>query len=308
MPIIISDNLPAKEILKIENIFLMENSQASHQDIRPIKILILNLMPKKMVTETQLLRLIGNSPLQVEITLIHPKSYISSNHFEENLISEYKYFDDIKNEKFDGMVITGAPVQLEQMEFEKVKFWTELTNILEWGKKNVTSTFHMCWGAQAGLYYHFGIRSYQLPEKVFGVFENKINDKNEKLLRGFDDEFYVPHSRYTEIRKNDVEKTKRLKVISESDESGIYLIIADDGKQIFALGHLEYDQFTLQSEYEKDKEEGHKTIIPKNYFSGNKLSKKPIVKWRSHANLLITNWLNYYVYQDTPFVLENHND
>lgn len=302
MPIKISDNLPAREILNSENIFVMEETKAYHQDIRPIKIVILNLMPAKIVTETQLLRLLGNSPLQVEVTLIHPKTFKTNNNFEEHLTASYSYFDDIKDNKFDGMIITGAP--LEQMEFNEVKYWNELSNILKWTKTNVTSTLHICWGAEAGLYQHYGIHKYLLPEKISGVFVNKVNDSSEKLLRGFDDEFYVPQSRYAEVRRRDVEKVENLKVISESDESGIYIIVSKDGKQVFVLGHFEYDQYTLKLEYERDIEEGLKVPIPKNYFMKNRANKKPVVKWRSHANLLVSNWLNYYVYQETPYLLD----
>jgi homoserine O-succinyltransferase len=302
MPINIPDNLPAVETLTNENIFLMKNERAIHQDIRPLKIAILNLMPTKIVTETQLLRLLGNSPLQVNITLIHPESYKSKNTSKIHLETFYKTFDEIKKNKFDGLIITGAPV--EKMEFEGVDYWVELKNIMEWSKTNVFSTLHICWGAQAGLYYHYGIEKYTLLKKQFGVFRHKVNYRNAKLLRGFDDIFYVPHSRYTTVRKEDIEKIKNLKVLSESKEAGVYLIASDDGKNIFATGHSEYDPETLKNEYIRDKENGLDIEIPVNYFIDDDDSKDILVRWRGHAHLLFSNWLNYYVYQETPFDLE----
>jgi homoserine O-succinyltransferase len=301
MPIKIPDNLPAKEVLNSENIFVMDEDRAYHQDIRPMKIVILNLMPTKIVTETQLLRLLGNTPLQVEITLIHPKSYTSKNTPEEHLISFYSYFEDIKHEKFDGMVITGAPV--EQLDFEEVDYWKELTDIFEWTNTNVTSTLHICWSSQAGLYYHYNIPKYPLNEKMFGVFSHKVNFRNEKLLRGFDDVFYAPHSRHTEVRREDIEKNPDLLILSESEESGIYIVASKDGSKIFVAGHAEYDPNTLKTEYDRDFAKGLKVNVPKNYFPNDDSTQEPMVRWRSHANLLFSNWLNYYLYQETPYIL-----
>lgn len=301
MPIKIPDNLPAKEILSSENIFVMDERRAYHQDIRPLKIAILNLMPTKIVTETQLLRLLGNTPLQVEITLLHPESYVCKNTPQEHLTTFYTTFKEVKSQKFDGLIVTGAPI--EQLEFEEVDYWEELKCIFQWSKTNVTSTLHICWGAQAGLYYHYGIPKYQLSEKMFGVFPHKINIKNEKLLRGFDDIFYVPHSRHTEIHREDVEKVKDLLILSESEESGIYLVTSKDGKQIFITGHSEYDPYTLKYEYDRDKNKGLNISLPKNYFTDDDGTKEPVVRWRGHSNLLFSNWLNYYVYQETPYIL-----
>jgi homoserine O-succinyltransferase len=302
MPIKIPDNLPAKEILSSENIFVMDEKTAYHQDIRPLKIIILNLMPTKIVTETQLLRLLGNTSLQIEIILLHPKTYTSKNTPEEHLISFYNTFDEIKDKKYDGMIITGAPV--EQLAFEEVEYWEELKAIFEWSKFNVTSTFHICWGAQAGLYYHYNIPKYPLPEKMFGVFQHKVSKKNEKLLRGFDDLFYAPHSRHTEIRRSDIEKNASLSILSESEESGVYIVASADRKHIFVTGHSEYDPLTLKAEYDRDILKGLNIDIPQNYYPDNNPTKEPIIMWRSHANLLFSNWLNYYVYQETPYYLE----
>lgn len=301
MPIKIPDNLPAKETLSSENIFVMTEQRASHQDIRPLKIAILNLMPTKITTETQLLRLIGNTPLQVEIDLLHPKTHISKNTSAEHLTNFYKTFDDVKHEKFDGLIITGAPV--EQMEFEQVTYWDELVKIMEWSRHNVYSTFHICWGAQAGLYYHYGIKKYPLQEKLFGVFMHRVCKANTMLLRGFDDCFYAPHSRHTEIRREDVEKVSALDILSDSEEAGVYIIKTDGGRRIFVTGHSEYDKDTLKGEYERDVSKGLDIKIPKNYFPGDDPSKSPVVRWKGHANLLFSNWLNYYVYQETPFDL-----
>lgn len=301
MPIKIQDDLPATEILTNENIFVMTEDRAFHQDIRPLKIAILNLMPTKIVTEVQLLRLIGNTPLQIEVELLHPKTHMSKNTPEEHLIKFYKNLDDVKHQKFDGLIITGAPV--EQMEFEEVDYWEELKEIMEWSKHNVYSTLHICWGAQAGLYYHFGIPKYPLKEKMFGVFSHKINEKNIKLMRGFDDEFYAPHSRHTEIRREDIEKVKELSILSESEEAGVYIVATKDGRQIFVTGHSEYDPLTLKSEYERDLNKGLDIKLPKNYFRNDDPKNEPMVRWRGHANLLFSNWLNYYVYQETPYDL-----
>lgn len=302
MPIKIPDNLPAKEILKNENIFVMDENRAYHQDIRPLRIAILNLMPTKEITEVQLLRLLGNSSLQVEIVLLHPKTYISKNTSNEHLVTFYNTFDEIREKKFDGLIITGAPV--EKLEFEEVEYWKELTEIMEWSKTHVTSTFHICWGAQAGLYYHYGIPKYELDKKMFGVFKHRIYNNQSQLLRGFDDEFYVPHSRHTEIKKSDVEKIEALTLLSDSEDSGVYLIISKDGRQIFATGHSEYDPLTLMGEYKRDINKGLKIDVPQNYFPKDNPINKPIVKWRGHSNLLFSNWLNYYVYQETPYHLE----
>jgi homoserine O-succinyltransferase/O-acetyltransferase len=302
MPIKIPDNLPAWEVLTGENIFVMGEDRAYHQDIRPLKIAILNLMPTKIVTETQLLRLLSNTSLQVEITLLHPETYNSKNTPEEHLTTFYSTFAEIKDKKFDGMIITGAPV--EQMKFEAVDYWRELTDILEWTKSHVTSTFHICWGAQAGLYYHYGIQKQPLEKKMFGVFLHRINVKNEKLLRGFDDEFYAPHSRHTEVKKEDIEKNKNILLLSESDESGVYIVASKDRKQIFVTGHSEYDPFTLKSEYDRDISRGLDIDVPVNYYPGDDVTKEPLVRWRGHANLLFSNWLNYYVYQETPYLLD----
>lgn len=302
MPIKIQDDLPAAEILINENIFIMPENRAFHQDIRPLKVAILNLMPTKAITEAQLLRLIGNTPLQVEIELLHTKTHVSKNTSEEHLIKFYKTFDDVKHEKFDGLIITGAPV--EQMKFEEVNYWEELKEIMEWSKSNVYSTLHICWGAQAGLYYHYGIPKYDLKEKMFGVFPHKINMKNTKLLMGFDDEFFVPHSRHTEIRKGDIEKVEGLGILAESEESGVYIVSTKGGRQIFVTGHSEYDPGTLKSEYDRDVNKGLDIKVPRNYFLENDPKKAPMVKWRGHANLLFSNWLNYYVYQETPYNLE----
>lgn len=301
MPINIPDNLPAAEVMSNENIFFMTENRAYHQDIRPLKIVMLNLMPTKIVTETQIFRLLGNSPLQVDIVLLHPCTYQSKNTPEEHLIKFYNTFDEIKNQKFDGMIITGAPV--EQMEFEEVAYWDELKEIMDWTRTNVYSTLHICWGAQAGLYYHYGIPKYSLEKKLSGVFKHTVNKQNIKLLRGFDDEFYVPHSRYTEVRREDIEKVKELDILSESEDAGIYIVAAGKGRDIFVTGHSEYDALTLKTEYDRDLAKGLDIEMPKNYFKDDDPQKPPIVRWKSHANLLYCNWLNYYVYQETPFDL-----
>jgi homoserine O-succinyltransferase len=303
MPIKIPANLPAYSVLSKENIFVMTEERAMHQDIRPLEIAILNIMPDKIMAETQLLRLIGNTPLQVNIVLLKTATHKSMNTSAEHLDAFYKTFDDIKYKKYDGLIITGAPV--ETMDFEDVDYWEELTDIMDWSKTHVFSTLHVCWGAQAGLYYHYGIPKYPLPEKKFGIFAHTLNNDNIKLLRGFDDVYYVPHSRHTEIRHGDIEKDKRLEILSESDESGVYIVSAMNGRQIFVMGHPEYDQFTLKREYERDIKKGIDIKLPKNYFPNNDPKKQPLVTWRGHANLLFANWLNYYVYQETPYALEN---
>ena len=301
MPIKIPDDLPAVETLNNENIFVMTEHRALHQDIRALKIGLLNLMPTKITTEIQILRLLGNSPLQVDIVLLHPESYQSKNTPREHLIKFYKTFNEVKNEKFDGLIITGAPV--EQMEFEEVAYWDELTEIMDWSVCNVFSTLHICWGAQAGLYHHYGIPKYLLPKKMFGVFSHTVCKKNEKLLRGFDDEFYVPVSRHTEVRKEDISKVPELEILSESKEAGVYIVSAKNGRQVFITGHSEYDPLTLKWEYERDVSKGMEIEIPRNYFTNDDPNEIPIVKWRAHANLLFSNWLNYYVYQETPYDL-----
>ncbi|MDD4802998.1 MAG: homoserine O-succinyltransferase [Syntrophomonas sp.] len=303
MPIKIPDNLPATQILTNENIFIMDERRAYTQDIRPLRIVILNLMPLKSVTETQLLRLLGNSPLQVEIVLLFPISHISKNTSQEYLANFYNTFDDIKDKKFDGMIITGAPVEL--LEFEELTYWKELQEIMDWSRRSVFSTLHICVGAQAGLYHHYGIPKYPLDAKMFGVFLHKINKRNVPLLRGFDDEFYVPHSRHTEIKREDIEKVKDIEILAESDEAGVYIVSSKDGRLIFVTGHSEYDDNSLKSEYERDVSRGLDTAIPKNYFPNNDPTQLPMVKWRGHANLLFTNWLNYHVYQETPYDLDD---
>ncbi|MBU3113246.1 homoserine O-acetyltransferase MetA [Clostridium lacusfryxellense] len=301
MPIKIPDNLPAFKTLSKENIFTITEDKAFHQDIRPLKIIILNLMPTKIETETQILRLLGNSPLQIDIVLLHPKSHASKNISEEHLIKFYNTFDEIKDSKFDGMIITGAPI--ESVPFEDVDYWEELKQIMEWSICNVFSTLHICWGAQAGLHYHYGLQKHTLDNKMFGVFKHKIMRKNVKLLSGFDDEFFVPHSRHTEIRKADIDKIDELEILSESDESGIYIVSAKKGRQIFITGHSEYDPLTLKYEYDRDIANGLTINIPDNYYPNDDPSKTPVVKWRGHSNLLFVNWLNYYVYQETPYNL-----
>ena len=301
MPLNIPDKLPAVDILQEENIFVMRETRATHQDIRPMHIVILNLMPHKITTEAHILRLLSNTPLQVEVTLLHTKDHISKHTPIEHLEAFYKTFDEIKSRKFDGMIITGAPI--EHLEFEEVDYWHELEDIMDWVRTNVTSTMFICWGAQAGLYHYYKIPKYKLPEKIFGVFNHKINDSKIPLVRGFDEEFHAPHSRYTEIRKEDIEKIKELTIVSESDEAGIYMIMTQDGRQIFVTGHSEYDPSTLKDEYERDLKKGLDIKIPFNYFPNNDPSQTPKVRWKSHANLLYYNWLNYYVYQMTPYNL-----
>lgn len=299
MPIKIPNALPAVETLNSENIFVMTETRAITQDIRPLKLVILNLMPLKIDTETQLSRLLGNSPLQVEVELICTKSHNSKNTSKGHLQAFYKHFDDIKDRKFDGMIITGAPV--EQLPFEEVDYWEELCEIMEWTKTNVHSTFHICWGAQAALYYHYGIKKYPLEKKLFGVFKHKVERKTSMLFRGFDDEFFVPHSRHTEVKREDIEKVSELRILSSSPEAGIYAVSTDNGKQFFITGHSEYDTDTLKKEYQRDKDANLPIEIPKNYFPDDDDTKEPVCLWRSGANLIYSNWLNYYVYQTTPY-------
>ena len=303
MPIKIPESLPARATLESENIFTITERRAVTQDIRPLRILLLNLMPTKIVTETQLARLLGNSPLQVELELIMTRSRESRNTSREHMLSFYKTFDDVRHQHFDGMVITGAPV--EQMDFEQVDYWQELCEIMEWSKTHVTSTFHICWGAQAGLYYHFGVKKLPLDKKLFGVFEHRVERRSSMLLRGFDDTFFVPHSRHTTIDRSDIEAVPELKILASSEEAGIYAVATDKGRQIFITGHSEYDADTLRLEYERDKKAGLPIDVPKNYFPDDDDTQPPRVTWRSHANLIYTNWLNYYVYQRTPYIIDD---
>jgi len=299
MPIQIPNDLPAAGVLQQENIFVMPENRAATQDIRPLEIVLLNLMPTKIATETQLSRLLGNTPLQVHLELMHTTSHISKNTAQEHLLTFYKSFDELKHRKFDGMVITGAPV--ENMKFEDVDYWPELCRIMEWSKTNVHSTVHICWGAQAGLYYHYGIQKHELPEKLFGVFPHKADYKRSILLRGFDDTFWIPHSRHTTVYREDIEKEPRLKILASSEEAGVYAVMNKNGHQIFITGHSEYDADTLKTEYFRDKDMGLPISVPKNYFPDDDDTKDPVVRWRGHANLLYSNWLNYFVYQTTPY-------
>ena len=299
MPIQIPNDLPAYGVLQNENIFVMPENRAMTQDIRPLEIVLLNLMPTKIVTETQLSRLLGNTPLQVHLELMHTTSHKSKNTSQEHLLNFYKSFDELKHRKFDGMVITGAPV--ENMEFEEVDYWDELCQIMEWSKTNVHSTFHICWGAQAGLYYHYGVPKKSLNEKLFGVFELKADYKRSILLRGFDDLFWVPHSRHTTVLREDIEAVPGLKILASSEEAGVYAVMNKEGRQIFVTGHSEYDPDTLHREYLRDKNLGLPIQVPKNYFPNDDDTKEPLVRWRGHGNLLFSNWLNYFVYQTTPY-------
>ena len=299
MPIQIPNDLPAAAVLQQENIFVMPEDRAVTQDIRPLEIVVLNLMPTKVVTETQLSRLLGNTPLQVRLELMHTKSHTAKNTAQEHLLNFYKSFDELKDRKFDGMVITGAPV--ENMAFEEVDYWPELCRIMEWSKTHVHSTLHICWGAQAGLYYHYGVPKYPLPEKMFGIFPHKRDYPRSILLRGFDDKFWVPHSRHTTVRREDIEKIPELKILASSEEAGVYAVANKKGRQIFITGHSEYDADTLEKEYLRDKSQGLPISVPKNYYPDDDDTQMPIVRWRGHANLLFSNWLNYFVYQTTPY-------
>ena len=301
MPIKIPNSLPARKILEDENIFVMTETRARTQDMRPLRIALLNLMPTKIVTETQLSRLLGNTPLQVELTLVQVETHVSKNTPEEHMLSFYKPFSQIAEENFDGMVITGAPV--EKLDFEEVEYWDELKTIMEWSKSHVHSVFHICWAAQAGLYYHFGIGKKNLNKKLFGVYRHRVIYRNPVLLRGFDDEFYVPHSRYTESDREAMLSEPRLKILSMSEEAGIYASMTANGRQIFITGHSEYDRDTLKNEYLRDRNAGLDTAIPENYFPDDDPERTPMMTWRSHANLLYSNWLNYFVYQTTPYDL-----
>ncbi len=298
LPINIPHDLPAKEVLESENIFVMDEERAYSQDIRPLNIVILNIMPEKERTETQLLRLLGNSPLQLNITLLFPETHVAKNTGKNHLDKFYTSFSAIKHRRFDGMIITGAPI--EHLSFEDVNYWEELKEIMDWTKTNVTSTLHICWGAQAGLYYHYGVKKYPLPEKCTGVFHHHLVNKDVNLVRGFDDLYFVPHSRFTEVKLEEIKNTEELTLLSFSDDAGVCLVASNDGKQIFLTGHPEYDVNTLKEEYERDLAKG-KVIIPVNYFPNNDPANPPVHSWRSHSYLLFANWLNYYVYQETPY-------
>lgn len=302
MPVNIPKGLPAIETLKKENIFVMDNERASGQDIRPLRIAIVNLMPLKITTETDLIRLLSNSPLQLEIDFIKLKSHTSKNTPIRHMQMFYKTFESVSDQKYDGMIITGAPV--EQLDYSDVTYWDEITQIFDWARHNVTSTLFICWAAQAGLFHYYGVPKYDLSEKMFGVFKHTVLDKKNQIFRGFDDEFYVPHSRHTEIRRKDIEKVKGLKVISESDDAGVYMVMAREGREFFITGHSEYSPLTLDTEYRRDLDKGLPIKMPKNYYRNDNPELGPVVRWRSHANLLFTNWLNYFVYQLTPYNID----
>ena len=302
MPLRLPDKLPAIELLKKENIFVMDDSRATSQDIRPLRIVILNLMPLKITTETDLVRLLSNTPLQMEIYFMKLKSHTSKNTPIEHMMMFYKDFDVLENEKFDGMIITGAPI--EHLDFEDVEYWDEISKIFAWADTHVTSTMYICWAAQAGLYYHYGVPKYQLPKKMFGIFQQHTLQPQIPLFRGFDDVFYMPHSRHTEIRREDIEKHKELEIVAESPESGVSIVMARGGRQIFVTGHMEYSPYTLDSEYRRDLGKRDDVDMPKNYYRDNDPQKAPNVTWRAHANLLFSNWINYYIYQETPYNIE----
>ena len=302
MPIMIPNGLPAAATLAEENIFVMNETRAVTQDIRPLQILVLNLMPTKIATETQLSRLLGNTPLQVELELIHTDSHESKNTSREHLLKFYQTFEDVKDRWFDGLIITGAPV--EQMPFEQVEYWPELCRIMEWSRTHVHSTFHICWGAQAALYYHYGIHKRVLPQKVFGIFAHRVTRPKNPLVRGFDEVFYAPHSRHTELCREEVDACPALRVLAESGRAGLHILATDSGRQIFVCGHMEYDRDTLRLEYERDVKRGLPIAVPENYFEDDDPAKGVVFRWRSHANLFFSNWLNYYVYQETPYDLE----
>lgn len=306
MPIKTQNGLPARSILELENIFTMDESRALSQDIRPLKILILNLMPIKKDTETQLLRALSNSPLQIDVSFLNVTGHISKNTSESHLNKFYQTFDEVKKFKYDGMIITGAPV--EKMKFEEVDYWDELTKIMKWTNTHVTSTVHICWGAQAGLYYHYGIKKKELPEKLSGIYHHKVLDRKIPLTRSFDDEFMAPHSRYTYVERRDILENPDLIICAESKEAGVYLVASTDGKRIFVMGHPEYDRLTLNEEYQRDLGKGLNPAIPINYYPNNNPKAFPKLTWRSHANLLYSNWLNFYVYQITPYTLEDADD
>jgi homoserine O-succinyltransferase/O-acetyltransferase len=302
LPIKIPKLLPAREVLEEENIFIMDDDRANTQDIRPLNIIILNLMPEKEKTEAQVLRLLGNTPLQVNISFLQMATHTSKNTSQLHLDQFYTTFSSIKHRKYDGMIVTGAPV--EMLPFEEVDYWEELTEIMDWTKTNVTSTLHICWGAQAALFHHFGIDKFELPRKCSGVFSHVVNDRSEKLLRGFDDVYVAPHSRHTDVNQQTIEEHEELKLLSYSEEAGPFIMSANNGKQIMITGHLEYDASTLGEEYSRDRQRGLEIQLPVHYFPNNDPNQQPLNRWRSHAHLLFSNWLNYYVYQETPYVWE----
>ncbi len=299
MPLNLPDRLPAIELLKKENIFVFDHSRASRQDIRPLRIVVLNLMPLKITTETDLVRLLSNTPLQIELSFMKLRSHTPKNTPVEHMKAFYKDFELMRNERFDGMIITGAPV--EQMPFEEVSYWSEVSAIFDWARTHVTSTLYICWAAQAGLYHHYGVPKHDLPHKMFGIFEHTVNRPLLSIFRGFDDVFYVPHSRHTEIRREDIERCPELDILSESPEAGVYMVMARGGREFFVTGHSEYSPYTLDGEYKRDLAKGLPIDMPRNYYRGDDPSQPPLVRWRAHANLLFSNWLNYYVYQETPY-------
>lgn len=306
MPIKIQSDLPAKAELEEENIFVMDENRAISQNIRPLEIIVLNLMPIKQDTELQLLRGLSNTPLQIDVTFLQMSSHVSKNTSASHIKKFYQTFEEIKNNNYDGMIITGAPV--EKLEFEEVNYWDELITVMEWSKKHVTSTIHICWGAQAGLYYHYGIKKELLPKKLSGVYKHRVMNRKEPLVRGFDDVFMAPHSRYTQASRQQIFDNPRLKVLADSDEAGIYIVLGDGGKEIFVMGHPEYDRLTLDQEYKRDIDKGIEPDLPVNYYPDDDCNRKPLLSWRSHANNLYTNWLNYYVYQITPYDLNESYD
>lgn len=306
MPIKIQSDLPAKAELEEENIFVMDENRAISQNIRPLEIIVLNLMPIKQDTELQLLRGLSNTPLQIDVTFLQMSSHVSKNTSASHIKKFYQTFEEIKNNNYDGMIITGAPV--EKLEFEEVNYWDELITVMEWSKKHVTSTIHICWGAQAGLYYHYGIKKELLPKKLSGVYKHRVMNRKEPLVRGFDDVFMAPHSRYTQASRQQILDNPRLKVLADSDEAGIYIVLGDGGKEIFVMGHPEYDRLTLDQEYKRDIDKGIEPDLPVNYYPNDDCNRKPLLSWRSHANNLYTNWLNYYVYQITPYDLNESYD
>lgn len=301
MPIKVQNNLPAKKVLENENIFMMDEYRAISQDIRPLQIAILNLMPLKEETEVQLLRSLSNTPLQVDVTFLTTASYIGKNTLASHLDKFYVTYHEVKNMNFDGLIITGAPV--EQMEFEEVAYWKELTDIMSWSKSHVTSTLHICWGAQAGLYYHYGIQKYMLEKKMFGLFEHRVMHRKCPFVRGFDDVFLAPHSRHTGVKREEIVANEKLTILAESEDAGVFIVYAEGGKQFFVLGHPEYDRMTLDTEYKRDVAKGLKIDVPKNYYPNDDPNQKPLLRWRAHANTMYTNWLNYFVYQVTPYML-----
>lgn len=303
MPLRLPDKLPAIELLKKENIFVMDNSRATTQDIRPLRIVILNLMPLKITTETDLVRLLSNTPLQMEIYFMKLKSHTSKNTPIEHMMMFYKDFEVLENQRFDGMIITGAPI--EHLEYEEVNYWPEISRIFSWADTHVTSTMYICWAAQAGLYYHYGVPKHQLQKKMFGIFRQQPLCPTLSLFRGFDDYFFMPHSRHTEVRRADIEKHPELKIIAESKESGVSIVTARGGRQIFVTGHMEYSPYTLDQEYKRDRDKRNDVEMPKNYYDGDNPDNPPLIRWRAHANLFFSNWINYYIYQETPYNIDD---